>query len=258
LEPCTRWLGDSVALDPRGFVLTGESVANGWQLDREPLISETSMPGLFAAGDVCAGTVKRVGAAVGQGAMAMQAIASYLRGRLGRIPAQQRRTPGIRQFDLLDADGNGYVEEQDLAEVARRLVTGFGEPLDSERGRRVIAGYGELWHALVEIADDNGDNRISRDEFAAATAELTSSTPVFRLLAEAVVALCDTDDDGAMNEAEFEKVLAILGVPIEDVGAYYRELDADRSGYLDTNELTVALGQFYGGAELLAAARAAG
>lgn len=248
MVPCTDWLSGTIALDPRGFVLTGEAVAHLWPLDREPLFTETSVPGVFAAGDVCAGTVKRVGAAVGQGAMAMHAIATYLRGQAVTIPGQPRRA--FRQFDLLDADGNGHIEENDLSAVAQRLLTGFGEHTATERGRRVIAAYAEFWQSLSAIADADGDHRISRGEFEAATKQINDSSTLFRDMAEAVVSLCDTDDDGALNEAEFQRTLAILGVPIDDVSDCFRTLDTDGSGYLDAAEITVALNQFYAGAEL--------
>ena len=76
--PRTAWAPDrGVALDRRGFVLTGPDLVSegrrpeGWPLDRDPLAVETSVPGLFAAGDVRSGSTKRVAGAVGDGAMAV-------------------------------------------------------------------------------------------------------------------------------------------------------------------------------------------
>jgi thioredoxin reductase (NADPH) len=71
-EPHTGWLGDRLALDPKGFVLTGADAANGD--DSAPLLLETSLPGVFAAGDVRLGSVKRVASAVGEGAMAVRMV----------------------------------------------------------------------------------------------------------------------------------------------------------------------------------------
>ena len=86
--PRTDWLADLLARDEHGFVLTGpDLLAPGvhapapWPLERDPLLTETSVPGIFAAGDVRAGSVKRVAAAVGQGAMAVGAVHQYLAGR---------------------------------------------------------------------------------------------------------------------------------------------------------------------------------
>jgi thioredoxin reductase (NADPH) len=77
-QPNTRWLGDCVALDKDGFVLTGADKGDSWQAERPPHDLETSRPGVFAAGDVRSGSVKRVAAAVGEGAAAIQAIHQYL------------------------------------------------------------------------------------------------------------------------------------------------------------------------------------
>jgi thioredoxin reductase (NADPH) len=69
--PCTDWLDDVVALDPNGFVLTGTAVgADG--------LLETSVPGIYAAGDVRADSVKRCATAVGEGAMVIQLVHQYL------------------------------------------------------------------------------------------------------------------------------------------------------------------------------------
>lgn len=83
-EPRTDWLGDAVARDPRGFVYTGpDLLANGsrpkgWDRDRDPFYLECSVPGIFAAGDVRANSVKRVASAVGEGAMAVTLVHRYL------------------------------------------------------------------------------------------------------------------------------------------------------------------------------------
>jgi len=66
-EPNTRWLGDCVALDKDGFVLTGANTGDSWTADRPPHDLETSRSGIFSAGDVRSGSVKRVAAAVGEG-----------------------------------------------------------------------------------------------------------------------------------------------------------------------------------------------
>ena len=77
-EPNTRWLGDCVVVDKDGFVLTGSDTGEHWTADRPPHDLETSRPGVFSAGDVRSGSVKRVAAAVGEGAAAIQAVHQYL------------------------------------------------------------------------------------------------------------------------------------------------------------------------------------
>lgn len=80
-DPETGWLPPEVALDKRRFVLTGSEVkASGrWQLERDPYLLETSVPGIFACGDVRSGPVKRVAAAVGEGSMAIAFVHQYLK-----------------------------------------------------------------------------------------------------------------------------------------------------------------------------------
>jgi thioredoxin reductase (NADPH) len=79
-EPRTEWLDGVVARDDHGFVLAGPDLRNvcGWTLDRPPHHLETSVPGVFVAGDVRAESAKRVAAAVGEGSMAVMLVHRYL------------------------------------------------------------------------------------------------------------------------------------------------------------------------------------
>ncbi len=90
-EPHTDWLGGSVERDPRGYILTGTELIrdgqlpSGWPLNRPPFHLETSLPGVFAAGDVRSGSVKRVASAVGEGASAVQLLHQYLDELVGHV-----------------------------------------------------------------------------------------------------------------------------------------------------------------------------
>ena len=77
----TAWLPPEIALDRQGYVLTGSDMraAGRWTLDRDPYLLETSVPGIFACGDVRFGPVKRVAAAVGEGSMSIAFVHQYLR-----------------------------------------------------------------------------------------------------------------------------------------------------------------------------------
>jgi thioredoxin reductase (NADPH) len=78
--PRTDWLDRVVARDGRGFILAGPDAraADGWPLGRDPYVLETSVPGVFVAGDVRARSIKRVASAVGEGSMAVSLIHEYL------------------------------------------------------------------------------------------------------------------------------------------------------------------------------------
>jgi len=83
-NPNTGWLENCVALDEKGFVKTGPDLlpsdlaASRWPLRRHPLLFETNQPGVFAVGDVRAGSVKRVAAAVGEGSVCIQLVHKML------------------------------------------------------------------------------------------------------------------------------------------------------------------------------------
>jgi thioredoxin reductase (NADPH) len=81
-EPRTQWLGDSIARDQWGFIFTGPDLpadtGEGWFHGRAALPLETSLPGVFAAGDVRRGSVKRVASAVGEGAGTIPLVHRYL------------------------------------------------------------------------------------------------------------------------------------------------------------------------------------
>jgi thioredoxin reductase (NADPH) len=77
----TAWLPGEIAIDRNGYVLTGSDVTadGGWELERDPYLLETSVPGIFACGDVRFSPVKRVAAAVGEGSMAIAFVHQYLK-----------------------------------------------------------------------------------------------------------------------------------------------------------------------------------
>src|SRR3712207_434405 len=83
--PKTAWLDGVVERDERGFILSGPDLSKngarpkGWRLDRDPFLLETSVPGIFVAGDVRHGSIKRCASAVGEGSIAVQFVHQYLR-----------------------------------------------------------------------------------------------------------------------------------------------------------------------------------
>lgn len=81
--PRTQWLENAIATDARGFIITGSDLdqkehLTGWPLERDPYLLETNIPGIFAAGDVRSGSVKRVASAVGEGSVSVHFIHRYL------------------------------------------------------------------------------------------------------------------------------------------------------------------------------------
>ena len=94
-EPHTQWLAGSVELDRHGFVVTGPELPGqirhgaAWEEHgRDPYLLETSLPGVFAAGDVRSGSVKRVASAVGEGSIAVRFVSEHLGRRGGLVAAE--------------------------------------------------------------------------------------------------------------------------------------------------------------------------
>jgi thioredoxin reductase (NADPH) len=83
-RPHSGWLPSTVLRNTKGFILTGHDLsttaglAKTWKETRDPLPLETSVPGVFAAGDIRAGAMNRVASAVGEGAIAVRLVADYL------------------------------------------------------------------------------------------------------------------------------------------------------------------------------------
>jgi thioredoxin reductase (NADPH) len=77
-SPNTAWLDNCLAMDGKQFIKTGAGAGSDWPLERSPYLLETSLPGVFAVGDVRAGSMKRVAAAVGEGSMAVQFVHKVL------------------------------------------------------------------------------------------------------------------------------------------------------------------------------------
>lgn len=83
-EPRTEWLDGVIERDERGFILTGTDLQHngqrikGWNLERDPFLLETNIPGVFAVGDVRSGSIKRVASGVGEGSICVQFVHRYL------------------------------------------------------------------------------------------------------------------------------------------------------------------------------------
>jgi thioredoxin reductase (NADPH) len=116
----TQWLPPEIALDHHGYVLTGPEVraAAHWTLDRDPYLLETTVPGVFAAGDVRSGPVKRVAAAVGEGSMAIAFVHQHLKDTRSRLN-RERQGPASRSFGTASGAVIGSVARHRQGELAR-------------------------------------------------------------------------------------------------------------------------------------------
>ena len=192
----TGWLPPEIALDERGFVLTGTDMraAARWALDRDPYLLETSVPGIFACGDVRFGPVKRVAAAVGEGSMAIAFVHQYLREAAAAEDERSSRSPrsvpvvaaAVAAATILaghSVHGTAIQAVRTGASDAPRTVLVVGDVHGNERaGRAVIrllrrtpppAGV-QVW--TVATANPDGERAARVTTRTASTSTATSPT----------------------------------------------------------------------------------
>ncbi|CAM5699366.1 EF-hand domain-containing protein [Streptomyces hirsutus] len=159
-----------------------------------------------------------------------------------------------RKIDLcfrhFDTDDNGSIDREDLLTLGSQLLSKFGEPVTSPKGTALMDGMTRFWDALVAAADQDGDERLTRDEYRDCMTGAFVESPEgfdtsFRPLAEAVCALLDTDGDGEVDEREFEAWQEVFRTAPENRADAFRKLDADGNGRLTVDELLAAVRQYY-------------
>ena len=121
------------------------------------------------------------------------------------------------RFEALDVNADGYLDEADYTALATRLVVASGFAVGNGVDSKVRDRYLALWETLRLAMDSDGDRRVSRAEFIAAVAAGTAGDGAdfdraVAAVASAVVDLADFDDDDRLDEAEFQKLFAALGV----------------------------------------------
>ena len=131
-NPRTEWLEGMIDRDARGFILTGSDLVRegrspeGWPMERPPLLFETSVPGVFAAGDVRHGSVPRVASAVGAGAIAIMLVHQYLADQridTGLLLTEQG-APGDKLYLVLDGELSVEVDGAVVAQVGPGTLVG--------------------------------------------------------------------------------------------------------------------------------------
>ena len=123
-EPHTDGSATASSSDDRGFILTDRDCPGAWPLQRAPLPFETSLPGVFAVGDVRHGSVKRVAGAVGEGSVAVGSVHEYLAARESRQRRPSASDPMRRRLMLTAAGSIGHRD----APSSGRLGHGCIEP----------------------------------------------------------------------------------------------------------------------------------
>ncbi|MFF2654013.1 EF-hand domain-containing protein [Streptomyces sp. NPDC058045] len=135
------------------------------------------------------------------------------------------------RFAGFDQDGNGHIDREDFNAAVRALLTEFGATARCDKGQALYAGAEAFWQGMAGIADRDGDQRITREEFLGGAVKRLRDNPerfaeIARPFLHAVRDLADADADGALTVAETVRVLRVLGVP-EEAGRAAAESLAD-------------------------------
>jgi Ca2+-binding EF-hand superfamily protein len=156
-----------------------------------------------------------------------------------------------KRFRTYDDDGDGFIERQDFAVASRRLGEAFGHATDSPAWQRFDALCVGLWEHLVEVADSDGDGRISeaeyKDAFARGMLETEESfdaayVPFLRALLEIV----DSDGDGRIDvDEEIRWTGALMRLTEAEARRAFAGVDTDGDGYMTTGELLEAIRGYY-------------
>ncbi|MCB5178314.1 EF-hand domain-containing protein [Streptomyces antimicrobicus] len=155
------------------------------------------------------------------------------------------------RFATFDQDGNGYIDREDFSVAAQAVLAEFGTTARSDHGQAVLGGAEFFWQGLAGIADVDGDQRVTREEFVTGAVKRLRDNPqgfaeIARPFLHAVIAVAwDGVGAGPTREAT-ARVLRVLGSTPELAETVARHLDADGDGRISEEEILTAFAAYCG------------
>ncbi|MFK4153170.1 EF-hand domain-containing protein [Streptomyces fungicidicus] len=154
------------------------------------------------------------------------------------------------RFAGFDQDGNGYIDREDFSGAAKALLAEFGTAARSDRGQALYIGAEAFWQGMAGIADRDGDQRITREEFVNGAVKRLRDNPerfaeIARPFLHAALAVADTDGDGAATVADTARMLTVLGVPDGLARTAAAALDTDGDGRIGEEETVRAFARYF-------------
>jgi Ca2+-binding EF-hand superfamily protein len=154
------------------------------------------------------------------------------------------------RFAGFDQDGNGYIDREDFNAATKAVLAEFGTPARSDKGQALYVGAEAFWQGMAGIADRDGDQRITRDEFVNGAVKRLRDNPdrfgeIARPFLHAALAVADTDGDGVATVEEAVRVLRALGVPDGVAAVAAATLDTDADGRIGETEVVTSFARYF-------------
>nr|WSZ96598.1 EF-hand domain-containing protein [Streptomyces sp. NBC_00857] len=153
------------------------------------------------------------------------------------------------RFAAFDQDGSGYIDREDFSGAAAALLAEFSTTARSDKGQALYNGAEAFWQGMAGIADVDGDQRVSRQEFVTGAVKWLRDNPqrfaeIARPFLHAAIAVADEDGEGVTPKAA-ERALRVLGVGAEEAARAATELDADGDGRIHEKEILTSFAAYY-------------
>ena len=154
------------------------------------------------------------------------------------------------RFAGFDQDGNGYIDREDFSAAAKAVLAEFGTTARCDKGQALYVGAEAFWQGMAGIADRDGDQRITREEFVSGAVKRLRDNPerfteIARPFLHAALAVADTDGDGAATVEETARVLRVLGVGDGIAATVAAALDTDADGRIGETEIVSAFARYF-------------
>ncbi|MFF3144006.1 EF-hand domain-containing protein [Streptomyces sp. NPDC057927] len=154
------------------------------------------------------------------------------------------------RFAGFDQDGNGYIDREDFNTATKAVLAEFDTAARSDKGQALYVGAEAFWQGMAGIADRDGDQRITREEFVNGAVKRLRDNPdrfgeIARPFLHAALAVADTDGDGAATVEEAVRVLRALGVPDGVAAVAAAALDTDADGRIGETEVVTSFARYF-------------
>ncbi|MFE9557956.1 EF-hand domain-containing protein [Streptomyces sp. NPDC006692] len=154
------------------------------------------------------------------------------------------------RFASFDQDGNGWIDREDFSAAAAHLLAEFGITARCDKGQALYGGAEALWQGLAGIADVDGDQRVTRQEFVGGTLKrlhdrTSGFTEIARPFLHAAFAVADTAGVGTVSVADAERALRAFGVSPKVAGEVAVALDGDGDGRVTEPDAVAAFAAYF-------------